>query len=135
MQNLFHKFRSSTHSTFLPFRSSTFLLKVMCFFILSIYLFAHFFISLPITASFPLSHPQSFLNFTLSSPHPSFLWWYFIQESQLEDTFRITQSANQHMHTFNFLFIKHIKIYLKFLKNTPTCFGHSTIIRESLVPC
>ena len=29
-----------------------------------------------------------------------------------------------------------IKIYLKFLKNTPTCFGHSTIIREffCLVP-
>jgi len=25
-----------------------------------------------------------------------------------------------------------IKIYLKFLKNTPTCFGHSTIIRESV---
>ena len=23
-----------------------------------------------------------------------------------------------------------IKIYLKFLQNTPTCFGHSTIIRE-----
>jgi len=23
-----------------------------------------------------------------------------------------------------------IKIYLKFLKNTPTCFGHSIIIRE-----
>jgi len=35
-----------------------------------------------------------------------------------------TQSANQHMHTSNFLFIK---TYLKFLKNTPTCFGHSTI--------
>ena len=25
-----------------------------------------------------------------------------------------------------------IKIYLKFLKFTPTCFGHSTIIREFL---
>jgi len=37
---------------------------------------------------------------------------------------KITQSANQHMHTFNFLFIK---IYLKFLKTLL----HVSIIRPS----
>ena len=38
---------------------------------------------------------------------------------------KVTRSANQHMHTFNFLFIK---IYLKFLKTLL----HVSVIQPSL---
>ena len=40
------------------------------------------------------------------------------------DTYNLTQSANQHTHTFNFLFIK---TYLKFLKTLL----HISVIRPS----
>jgi len=50
--------------------------------------------------------------------------YVFIYTVPLEMLLLITQSANQHMHTFNFLFIK---TYLKFLKTLL----HVSVIRPS----
>ena len=45
-------------------------------------------------------------------------------EKMVKQTDDVTQSANQHMHTFNFIFIK---TYLKFLKTLL----HVSVIRPS----